>query len=432
MTLQFREYQKDIAERAAYKIIEQGMVYLAMQVRTGKTLTALLTCELLEKKSVLFITKKKAISSVQYDYALMTPAFSIEVINYESLHKVEGNFDIVICDEHHRNGAFPKPNVSAVEIKKRWAHLPQIYLSGTPTPESFSQFYHQFWVSNFSPFAQYKTFYKWAKDFVNITKKNFGYGDVSDYSQADEQKINRFLEGYIIDFTQEEAGFKSKVTEKVIEVEMIPFTYAIAKDLATHGIYRGKTETILADTAVKQQSKIQQVFSGTCIGESGNAIIFDLTKAEYIANNFPKKRLGIFYKFKAELDALKQVLGYKLTTELDAFNMEGFQYIALQIQAGREGISLRQADYLVYYNIDHSAVSYWQSRDRLTTKERTENTVFWLFAKGGIESKIYNQVMKKKNYTLTHFKNDFGTKNTKQNNQTIREARLVRAENLQS
>jgi hypothetical protein len=86
----------------------------------------------------------------------------------------------------------------------------------------------------------------------------------------------------------------------------------------------------------------------------------------------------------------------------------------------------------VYYNIDHSAVSYWQSRDRLTTKERTENTVFWLFAKGGIESKIYNQVMKKKNYTLTHFKNDFGTKNTKQNNQTIREARLVRAENLQS
>ena len=63
--------------------------------------------------------------------------------------------------------------------------------------------------------------------------------------------------------------------------------------------------------------------------------------------------------------------------------------------------------FLVYYNIDFSATSYWQSRDRMTTKERSNNEVFWLFSQGGIESKIYRAVTAKKNYTLNHFKKDF-------------------------
>ena len=77
------------------------------------------------------------------------------------------------------------------------------------------------------------------------------------------------------------------------------------------------------------------------------------------------------------------------------------------IVSGREGISLRKAKYLVYYNIDFSATSYWQSRDRMTTKERMHNKVYWVFSKNGIESKIYQAVNNKKDYTLKHFKNDY-------------------------
>jgi hypothetical protein len=60
----------------------------------------------------------------------------------------------------------------------------------------------------------------------------------------------------------------------------------------------------------------------------------------------------------------------------------------------------------VYYNIDFSATSYWQSRDRMTTKDRLKSDVYWVFSKGGIEDKIYKAVTKKKSYTLTHFKVD--------------------------
>jgi hypothetical protein len=47
----------------------------------------------------------------------------------------------------------------------------------------------------------------------------------------------------------------------------------------------------------------------------------------------------------------------------------------------------------------------------MTTKERLENEVFWIFTEGGIESKIYKSVSKKKDYTLNHFRRDLLTLN---------------------
>ena len=121
---------------------------------------------------------------------------------------------------------------------------------------------------------------------------------------------------------------------------------------------------------------------------------------------FPlKKKIGIFYKFKEELKILKEIFKENLTTELSVFK-DTRKNIALQIVSGREGISLKEADCLVYYNIDFSATSYWQSRDRMTTKDRKTNKVYWVFAEKGIEHKIYKAVIKKKDYTIKHFKSD--------------------------
>ena len=130
-------------------------------------------------------------------------------------------------------------------------------------------------------------------------------------------------------------------------------------------------------------------------------------KAEFIKKKFKGKKIGIFYKFKQELEALKTVFGKGLVTELEDFNKgRSKKVIALQIVSGREGISLKKAEALVYYNIDFSATSYWQSRDRMTTKDRLNNDVYWIFSRGGIESDIYKSVIAKKDYTLKHFKRD--------------------------
>lgn len=420
--MKLRDYQIRLSNEGTQILKNKGLVYYCMEVRTGKSLTALQTAQNYGAKNVLFLTKIKAFSSIQWDYDQIDFTFKLTIANDESLHKITDTFDLVIHDEHHRFGAYPKPNTTAKLFKKKYGDLPMIFLSGTPTAESHSQWFHQFWVSNNSPFKEYPTFYKWAVDFVNIKQKHLGYAKVNDYSDADIKHIERRIKYYILTFTQEEAGFTSKVNEMTLEVEMKPITYQIIEKLKRDLVVQNsKGQLILADTGVKLMQKVHQLSSGTCKFEDGTSKVIDYSKAEYILDNFKDYKIAIFYKFKEEWNALKDTIGNKLTDNLDEFNSTD-KWIALQIVSGREGISLKEAKYLVYYNIDFSSVSYWQSRDRLTTMDRQENEIFWIFSKGGIEEKIYKTVLQKKDYTTQIFLNNFGInkKNKITNNRRLK------------
>jgi hypothetical protein len=300
-------------------------------------------------------------------------------------------------------------------------------LSGTPTPESYSQYYHLFTLSNNSPFKQYKNFYQWANEYVDIQLKYLGYAQVKDYSNAKKKDFWHLIRHSIITFTQAEAGFTTSVNEMVLEVEMKPITYAIVKRLHKDLVVTNKAgKSIIADTGVKLQQKTHQLYSGTIKHEDGTFQIIDNSKAEFIKEKFEGYKIAIFYNFIAELEMLKQSIGNKLTTDLEEFNNSD-KWIALQIVSGREGISLKMADHLVFFNIAFSAVSYFQAKDRLTTMDRKENTIFWIFAKDGIEEKIYKSVMLKKDFTLSTFKKlyNVGATDTNKNNQTTDKRRLA-------
>ncbi|MFY7956696.1 MAG: DEAD/DEAH box helicase family protein [Flavobacterium macrobrachii] len=414
--MELRNYQIRLSKEAAEILQRKKIVYLAMEVRTGKTITALQTAENYAAKNVLFLTKLKAFSSVQSDYDNVGFSFKLTIANDESLHKISCNFDLVIHDEHHRFGAFPKPNATAKLFKKMYGNLPMIFLSGTPTAESYSQWYHQFWVSNYSPFEQVN-FYKWANDYVNVKVKHLGHGKVNDYTDARKKDFWHLIRYYILTFTQVEAGFSTQVNENVLYCDMDDITYKIIEKLKKDLVVQNKEgQLILADTSVKLQQKLHQLYSGTCKFEDGTSKVIDLSKAMFIDNHFKCQKIAIFYKFVEEFNALKNIFGNRLTNDLEEFNTTD-KNIALQIVSGREGISLAKAKYLVYYNIDFSAVSYWQSRDRLTTMDRKVNDVYWIFSKDGIESKIYASVIKKKDYNNETFKRDFGIKKAEQNNQ---------------
>ena len=406
----FREYQKDIITKGSEILKKNRFLYLAMEVRTGKTLTSLGIAEQIGVDKVLFITKKKAIGSIEADYNTLSPSYSLTVINYESLHLVmnKKKWDLVICDEAHSMGAFPKPSLRAKLVKGiiRWCKSMVIFLSGTPTPESYSQMYHQVYGIPNNPFSEFTNFYRFSDKYVKVKDKKINGLLIRDYSEGLESII-KAMEPYTINYTQAEAGFKSETTEEVLEAEMSEMTYSLIKKLKRDLVVEGKGEIILADTPVKLMMKVHQLCSGTVKFESGDSMVIDLSKAEFIKKRFEGCKIGIFYKFKEEFNALRQVFGDEnLTTDLNEFDTTD-KSIALQIVSGREGISLRNAKYLVYYNIDFSATSYWQSKDRMTTKDRLENQVYWIFSKGGIEKDIYKAVTKKKDYTISHFKNDF-------------------------
>jgi hypothetical protein len=403
--IQFRDYQKKIIAQGTKVLQENSILYLSMEVRTGKTLTALGICEQMKVANVLFITKKKAIGSIQKDYELFNPGFKLYVINFESLHKLKHNdYDLYIVDEAHSLGAFPKPSNRTKIIKQYVQDRFLIMLSGTPTPESWSQIYHQFWISENSPFKE-GSFYKWAHEYIEVRKIYVAHGNqVNDYSRANIIKIQEVIKPYMISYTQQQAGFSTEVVEEILKVKMLPSTYALVKILERNLVFTGKNGgVILAETPVKLMSKVHQIYSGTVKLEDGTAKILDTSKADFIKSFFEGKKIAIFYKFKAELKLLQDVFKEDLCTTLEEFNSTP-KNIALQIVSGREGISLSVAKYLVMYNIDFSATSYWQGRDRLTTKERSKNKVYWIFSNGGLEDRIYKTVMGKKSFTTKHYK----------------------------
>ena len=411
-TIELRQYQKDIVKKACEIIRVNKFVYLAMEVRTGKTLTSLSICDNLDNvNNVLFITKKKAIKSITDDSEKIRGNYNLHVINYESVHKLpDVRWDVIVLDEAHGMGAFPKPSGRASAIKSLIAKNGSrvILLSGTPTPESYSQMYHQVYGIPTNPFRQYSNFYKFAKDYVDIKQRKINGLMINDYSGGYQTIIDAMVP-YTIRFSQNDAGFVVKTTEKIVTVPVDHKVNGMIKILKKDLVVQGKEEVILGDTPVKLMSKLHQMYSGTVKFESGNSMVLATTKAEYIADNFSDKRVGIFYKFKEELQAIKSVLGDNMATTLEDFDNDKCQHIALQIVSGREGISLRKADCLVFYNIDFSATSYWQARDRMTTKDREENHIYWLFSEGGIEHLVYKAVSKKKDYTVSHFKRDLLT-----------------------
>ncbi|MFN3327601.1 MAG: helicase-related protein [Fervidobacterium pennivorans] len=409
------EHQLILAEKAEQILRKRGIVYLAMEMRVGKTLIALEACARLGVKSVFFVTKKKAISSIVNDYQREQyyRMFELTVVNYEQVHKYNpNNYDVVIVDEAHSLGAFPRPSLRTKRLKNFVRDKYLILMSGTPTPESFSQIYHQFWISDSTPFEEIN-FYKWAQRYVNIKQKMINGYKINDYSDAYEDAIMSVVLPYFLTFTQQQAGFRFlQIEDEIITVRAKPVVYEVINKLLRHRyvrLFRGnEIYEVVADTAAKLLLKIHQVCSGTVITENdGEAVVLDTTKARYIRDRFGSKGFAIYYKFKAEGDVLRRVFPNHTFDPME-FARNSNRVFLSQIQSGSMGIDLSSADAIIFYNIDYSFTNYWQARNRIQNRFLSHTPkIYWVFIEDGIEEKILRVVRKKRDYTSYYFKKDF-------------------------
>lgn len=331
-------------------------------------------------------------------------------------------YDIEIEDNHnyfangilaHNCGSFPKPCQMAKILKQRFGRLPIILLSGTPTPESWSQIYHQFWVSHRPPFPE-RNFYRWADTYVDKYQQVLPHATVTMYERAKEDLIEQVIAPYMIRFTQQDAGFVCQITEHICPVEMPQVLKRIADQIMDCGVFRGHTGILSADGPAAMLQKVHQLHSGTIIldeddeGKRQRLVLSD-AKAQYIADTWPTGKLVIFYVYKHEYQAIKQAMGDRVTNDLAEFHSTD-KSCAYQVVSGREGLNLSLGEVIVFYNISHSATSYWQARDRLTTSTRRKSDIYWLFSqfdgKWGIEHSIYKVVQGKKSFTTKHFERE--------------------------
>lgn len=406
-----RDYQQPAVQKAFKILTEFKIVYLNAEMRTGKTTMALTLADMVSAKNVLFVTPKKVVTNkdVENDYQREGFTYKLTVINYEQLDKLNEKFDLVIADEANKFGAFPKPAIRTKRMKWIVGDAYLILMSGTAYPESASQLFFQFGLSRNSPFANYKNFYKWAYDFVKVKQVKLKGVTINDYKDADVEKIMAVVGKYFVKVTQEEAGFKVyEVSEEIIEIPVDPRIYKLINKLLKDKMYTLKNgDNIICDTPATLRTKVHQLFSGT-IKTDTDYYILDTTKAEFIRRSYENKRIVIFYKYIAEGEALQSMFQGEYTDSPNLFNTGKRRVFISQLQSGSTGINLSSADITIFYNIDYSYVQYAQARDRIKSLERDRPAiVHWLFAKDGIEKKIFNVVQKKKDYNSYYFKKDF-------------------------
>lgn len=413
--VELRPKQRETVDNGKAILKRYNLLYLACQPRTGKSLMSMTICKEIGYRRVCFLSIKKAIKSIENDYHInLGHKFDRMVItNYQQVPNIDNAFDVYILDESTFLSAFPKPGAFCKLVKKLVGKKPVILMSGTPTPESFSQIFHQFWVSYYSPFSVYKNFYEWARDgFVNIKQKYVNGGfPINDYSKANEEKINEITKHYMLFLSQKESGFSSDVDEQILWVDIDPRIYKLMSILKRDKVYKLKSgHTILADQAAHLQSVFHQLSSGTVITDDGKRHVLDESKVKFIKQYFAGKKIAIFYQFIAEGELLRK--WFPLNTDSpEVFNQNSNVIFICQSISGRMGVNLSTADAQVMYNIGFSATTYFQIRERQQTHGKTQaSKMYWIFSKLGIEKNVYKAVTNKKPYTLNYFKKEYSVK----------------------
>lgn len=418
------EHQKEVVRKAARVLAAHSFVYLALEMRVGKTLIALTLARVLEARNVLFLTKKKAMSSITKDFNMTGYDFRLQVINYESFHRADlSRVDVLILDEAHALGTFPKPNDKARMIRsfmEKNSTTRVIFLSGTPSPESYSQLFHQLWSINRGPWKEYKSFYKWSgneqnPNYVKVRKRLINGVSIADYTRADEARIRKDLQAVMISMDQAAAGFTNhEIREEVVSIEGPAYLKLYEQILTEDRLYTLKDgRVIICDTAVKLMQKLHQLWSGTILTDETagtRAVQISRHKVDYITSQYQGQKIAVYYLFRAEGEMLRAALGRRVTEDPEEFNSTDADKVFIsQIQSGSMGVNLSSADVLIFMNISFSATHYFQARARTGSRMRTKpQVIHWLFTSGGIEENIYKAVTKKKDYTLKYFRQDYG------------------------
>lgn len=385
------KHQTKIADEAYEVLGKAGLVYLAMEERTGKTLTSILVAEMSKAKKILIITKKKALEGWEDTLDKFNTTKNYTYINYESLHKLnDTNFDLAIIDEAHANlSAYPKIGKTWKTVYKFVKDIPIIYLSATPSAQTYSQLFHQLKLCKYSPWAHYPSFYIWFKEYGIENIIWLGGRQVKQYNEC---KVRAYedVKHLFISYTRKELGFEHEPNDIIHFVKLGEESRGLYNELNKSSII--KSLDYVADTPMKLLMGLHQIEGSTLKTEETESInLKGLEKIDYIKKEFGDvSSLVIFYHYKQEEKLLQA--NFK-------------QARILQATSFAEGVDLSMYKTLVVYSMDFSTARYTQRRARQCNMKRGEAIdVHFLLVEGGISEQVYNTVaINKSNFVNKYF-----------------------------
>lgn len=389
-------HQIALKDEALPILRQYGIVYLAAEERTGKTLAAILLAESVPGQTVLVITKKKAIDGwAETLDAYKGAVKSYTVTNYHQALKQQAVYDLVILDEAHNYlSSYPKHGKIWREVKPICKGRPIIYISATPHAQGPQQLYGQLSISSFSPWKKYKNFYGWFRLFGKPYDIEINGVPIRQYDKCDEALILGSCEHLFVTKTRRELGFEQEPTDKIHWVPLYTNTKAVYNELLEHNIVELSIGTLVCDTKSKLRYALHQLEGGTVKIDDNRYVLANDEKIQYIKHTFgDTKDLVIMYNYIPERDKLEQ--HFKHATILQATSFA-------------EGVDLHEYENLVIYSQDFSTARHTQRRARQANKKRTKPIiVHYLLVKKAISHQVYKTVsLNKKNYVDSVFERE--------------------------
>lgn len=392
--MQPRPHQIKLAAECVEKLKDYGLVYLAAEERTGKTLAGLIAAKDYGALSILVITKAKAQAGWLETLTKYEAGMKVAVTSYHSAYKHDGgDFALVILDEAHSTlSSYPKPGKIQQQLRKLCKGKPIIYLSATPYAQGYSQLYHQLQVSSHSPFRSYANFYSWHNAYGKpYTIKIMG-NDVCQYDRVREAEVEAAVSHLFITATRAELGFEHEPTDVLHYVTLDDDTKFAYNELLQHKLIEfSSAGMVVCDNTSKLRTVLHQLEGGTVKNNDVGYVLANREKVDYILRTFgDSKDLVIMYNYKAELTKLEAVFRNALL---------------LQATSYAEGIDLSMYKHLVIYSQDFSTARHTQRRARQANMDRKEAiTVHFLLVKKALSEQVYKTVsLNKVNYVDSLF-----------------------------
>ena len=341
------------------------------------------------------------------------------IINYDSVWRKElgdfiykqARFDMVILDESHRaKSAGSKVSKYLAMVGKQTAR--KMCLSGTPMANSPLDVYGQYRFLDPTIFGTRHDIFlqkyavmggpdlKFIVGFKNQQELNSKFNSIAYHCKmsdiADRIKLPNAL----------------PPTQEIVELPSKDMK--VMKDLSKDFIAECNNGHIVINNVLVKLLRLQQICSGFCYTQDS---VFDDAEmqelntakedalAEMLMDIDEKENVVVFCNFKHDLEAIHRAAGknnracFELSgseNTLDQWKTVDGAVIAVQIQAGAEGVDMTKSNYAIYFSIPHSLAMYNQSKARLYRPGQTRPVVFkHLIAKDTIDEAMYKSLMKK-------------------------------------
>jgi SNF2 family DNA or RNA helicase len=333
---------------------------------------------------------------------------AVVVINYEAawheaLAKViaAAKFDFIILDESHRIKT-PSGRASQFFSKIGDKTPYKLCLTGTPMPHS-----------PLDIFGQYRFLDKgiFGTSFVSFRARYAVMGGYGGYEVKGYQREAELRDRFERIAFQCEADIGLADPIHIIRhITLEPKTQAVYNQMHRTFTAHVKDGTVTAANALSRLLRLQQITSGYLPVEEGQATQIGTEKRDELADILQdldeREPVAVFCRFRHDLDQVKAAVeasGRKYAelsgraNELKAWQDGEADVLGVQIQAGKEGVSMVRARYCIYYSIGYSLGDYEQSLARLQRPGQTSQvTYIHLVARDTVDEKVYDALEKRK------------------------------------